>query len=498
MGSRKTSENGKRAPFVQIPNGKDVERILSGVFWADVAGFSLCQTWNILCVALPDPITYASPFLDLRWVSLATSLCGTMVAALFRHRVSALLQRPTFLYAIGAVAALGSILGPLSALYPPTSKALIYIAAVCVGVGFAFLFLLWFERFCRARDMMGLAISVVATALLTYPLANMLSSDQVSPWIAAAIASVLPLVSVALAHARPRQGNPADPSPAPAASIPPAGRRRAFVRYCVCVFAIVSVIETARNLLLGGTALVFYAGVANLGGLALKLAFSAWLLVIFDAHSARGVSVVYRTAFILLLGVVLCIPYLLEGAWFVHALLDISAFFFQLIMVLVAYEISVGFSLHPLLVFGATRSLWAAAALSGIVLSGACRTWGAEVVQMLAVLLGLAVAVAFTFVFTDRDCIVALSSLPAPTPTPRFKIKCEQLARHHGVSERELEVMMLTAKGRSANRIADDLGVTLATVNSHVHHIYQKLGVHQQQELIEMVERLRLQEDDPR
>ena len=86
------------------------------------------------------PITYASPFLDLRWVSLATSLCGTMVAALFRHRVSALLQRPTFLYAIGAVAALGSILGPLSALYPPTSKALIYIAAVCVGVGFAFLF----------------------------------------------------------------------------------------------------------------------------------------------------------------------------------------------------------------------------------------------------------------------------------------------------------------------------------------------------------------------
>ena len=90
--------------------------------------------------------------------------------------------------------------------------------------------------------------------------------------------------------------------------------------------------------------------------------------------------------------------------------------------------------------------------------------------------------------FTDRDCIVALSSLPAPTPTPRFKIKCEQLARHHGVSERELEVMMLTAKGRSANRIADDLGVTLATVNSHVHHIYQKLGVHSRQEMLDLIE----------
>ena len=191
-------------------------------------GFSLCQTWNILCVALPDPITYASPFLDLRWVSLATSLCGTMVAALFRHRVSALLQRPTFLYAIGAVAALGSILGPLSALLSSNLEGAHLHCSRLRGSRVRLPVPLWFERFCRARDMMGLAISVVATALLTYPLANMLSSDQVSPWIAAAIASVLPLVSVALAHARPRQGNPADPSPAPAASIPPAGRRRAF------------------------------------------------------------------------------------------------------------------------------------------------------------------------------------------------------------------------------------------------------------------------------
>ena len=251
---------------------------------------------------------------------------------------------------------------------------------------------------------------------------------------------------------------------------------------------IIGIIETVRNLLLGGTALVFYAGAANLGGLALKVACSAWLLTIFDAHDARGVSVVYRTAFVLLLGVVLCIPYLLEGTWFAHTLLDISAFFFQLVMVLVAFEISIGFSLNPVLVFGAARGVWAAAALAGIVLSNACRAWGAEAVQLLAVLLGIAVAVVFTFAFTDRNCVDILSSLPAPVHTPRFKTKCERLAQRAGISERELEVMVLTAKGRSATRIAENLNVTLATVNSHVHHIYQKLGVHSRQEMLDLIE----------
>ena len=44
------------------------------------------------------------------------------------------------------------------------------------------------------------------------------------------------------------------------------------------------------------------------------------------------------------------------------------------------------------------------------------------------------------------------------------------------------------AKGRSASRVAEDLGVTLATINSHVNHIYRKLGVHSRQELIDVIE----------
>ena len=62
------------------------------------------------------------------------------------------------------------------------------------------------------------------------------------------------------------------------------------------------------------------------------------------------------------------------------------------------------------------------------------------------------------------------------------------MAGHYRLSARELEVRVLMAKGRSASRVAEDLGVTLATINSHVNHIYRKLGVHSRQELIDVIE----------
>lgn len=479
------SHTSRFAQVVHLPKEKDVSRILASVNWPFAVGFALCQTWNVLCVSLPDPITYASPFLDLRWVSLSTALALSLAAAVFSRRAQAMLRNHRLSLLLGIVAALGSILGPLSALFPELSVPLIHIAAVAVGVGFAGLFLAWFDAFVKARDMMGLAISVVVATILTYPLANMLSSDQMSPWISATIASVLPLASIALLWRSPKRTTVCGEREA---TVPDARKLRLLVRFCLCLFLVIAIIESVRNLLLNGTAITFYAGVINLGALALKLACSVWLLAIFDARNADGVSALYRTAFVLLLGVVLCIPYLLEGNWVAHTLLDLSSFFFQLTVVMVAFEICMGFSLCPVLVFGSARAAWAAGALTGIGLEQLCRAGGMEAVQALAVVLGLIAAVAFVFIFTERDCVEILSSLPLPAHTSRFRRQCEHLAKRSSVSNREMEVLMLVAKGRSASRIANDLSVSLATVNSHIHHIYQKLGIHSRQELIDLIE----------
>jgi DNA-binding CsgD family transcriptional regulator len=58
-------------------------------------------------------------------------------------------------------------------------------------------------------------------------------------------------------------------------------------------------------------------------------------------------------------------------------------------------------------------------------------------------------------------------------------LKTRIVPRHaHGVSERELEVCRLIARGKMNKEIADVLGISLRTVQNHVAHIFDKLGVH--------------------
>jgi ATP/maltotriose-dependent transcriptional regulator MalT len=45
------------------------------------------------------------------------------------------------------------------------------------------------------------------------------------------------------------------------------------------------------------------------------------------------------------------------------------------------------------------------------------------------------------------------------------------------VSEREIEILMLVAQGRSNREIARDLHISDSTVKAHMLHIFDKLGV---------------------
>ena len=74
-----------------------------------------------------------------------------------------------------------------------------------------------------------------------------------------------------------------------------------------------------------------------------------------------------------------------------------------------------------------------------------------------------------------------------------FKQRCNQAAQTYKLSNREGEILYYLAKGRNAQFIADELNISAYTAKTHVYHIYQKVGVHAQQELIDLVEeRLRL------
>ena len=63
------------------------------------------------------------------------------------------------------------------------------------------------------------------------------------------------------------------------------------------------------------------------------------------------------------------------------------------------------------------------------------------------------------------------------------------LAEEFGLSSRELEILGLYARGRSAAHIGKELFISENTVKTHLNRIYKKIGVHNRQELLDLLER---------
>lgn len=70
----------------------------------------------------------------------------------------------------------------------------------------------------------------------------------------------------------------------------------------------------------------------------------------------------------------------------------------------------------------------------------------------------------------------------------RFKRKCALTAETYLLSRRETEVLFLLAKGYNSSAIQEQLFISSGTVNTHMRHIYRKLDIHSQQELIAVVD----------
>ncbi|MCL1847454.1 MAG: helix-turn-helix transcriptional regulator [Coriobacteriia bacterium] len=65
---------------------------------------------------------------------------------------------------------------------------------------------------------------------------------------------------------------------------------------------------------------------------------------------------------------------------------------------------------------------------------------------------------------------------------------CTGIAQAYQLSPRESEVFLLLARGRNAEYIQGQLVISLHTAKSHIANIYQKLGVHSIQEMLDLID----------
>lgn len=120
--------------------------------------------------------------------------------------------------------------------------------------------------------------------------------------------------------------------------------------------------------------------------------------------------------------------------------------------------------------------------------------YGSEIATFTNALCGL-VFFAFAWIglkgFSFADTIAGIK--PAETVVITLQESdisknCCSLSSRFELTERESEILALLAKGRNGSFIQTKYRITRNTVKTHVRHIYQKLGVHTQQELIDLVE----------
>ncbi|MDR1422808.1 MAG: helix-turn-helix transcriptional regulator [Coriobacteriales bacterium] len=66
--------------------------------------------------------------------------------------------------------------------------------------------------------------------------------------------------------------------------------------------------------------------------------------------------------------------------------------------------------------------------------------------------------------------------------------RCKELGEEFSLTTREVEMLMLLARGRSIPYVTERLHVSESTARTHMKHIYEKLNVHTKQDLIDLVD----------
>lgn len=94
---------------------------------------------------------------------------------------------------------------------------------------------------------------------------------------------------------------------------------------------------------------------------------------------------------------------------------------------------------------------------------------------------------AYLLVFPE-SCLATLVKLAQPKGDGPFMEACRAIIKEYGLSKREGEIMVMFGKGRNRAYVCEQLVLSKSTVSMHRQHIYRKLDIHSQQELINLID----------
>ncbi|MDR1712669.1 MAG: LuxR C-terminal-related transcriptional regulator, partial [Coriobacteriales bacterium] len=173
---------------------------------------------------------------------------------------------------------------------------------------------------------------------------------------------------------------------------------------------------------------------------------------------------------------------------------------FNLLIWILLAEAARNFRLSSTAVFGMGWGMVTLGFIIGAIVGSLIEAMGPftpQALSLLALLATTMVLFSYMFVFNENDLIELSQAgeegreedLSATNQRPRpFQTRCREIAAEYELSPKETEIMVLFAKGRSTPRIQEDLFLSRGTVTTHLRHIYQKMNIHDKQELLDIIE----------
>lgn len=464
----------------------------------DLLGFGFCRAWVTGYLAYSaNEIWTSGASLGLQVALYLTAAIVAAIVALLSKRMMPDRVAGMAVPAVGAFAAIGTLgmacvmLGKLDAI-----DALFYFGFVLIGACCGFFETVWGIKFTKLppSGIQIYTLFVMAVSSLLGIAMGLLPSSAffiVSLVLFGAMAFLLlakPSGSMLAAEASSK--NDTDSDSAAGEARMRSGRALANVLLSCLVFSLIYnlVVSITYDALPSEMAsqIRFWANL-----LAALILLCTFLLI-------KPLSAVSLFRLILPITAVGFVLYLISPAAFGEIALMISGvgrkFFDILTWILVARTVQV-FGFSPLRYFGfltAAKNLGYAFGL--VFASVALGALDAQVIQIATFvpILLLALIVCFFWLFPERTIDNLFNTLPSSGSALSYEATMEEnaraLAKKRGLTPRETEVLMLMAKGRNLSVIMAKLHISKGTAHTHMTHVYQKLGVHGQQELIGLVE----------
>lgn len=478
----------KEGPARNGPGASLVGALRESGWSADwrLLGLGFWQVWQMvaMCTSFVVPSTadipvQGSPMLVL----LIFITVSYLLVVLLSRRFAPFLQRRAAFVTAGATTALGTLFMPagLGLVGGVLGYALFVVAALHAAFGNALLLIMWGELWSAlATGRVGRHLY----ASYTFAFVLFFAIYWMPAWLAVIVTAMTPLVSVGILAAcknEPRR----EPSVIPLdIKTVPVGR------LLVCVF-IISFVWGLSQSLVGTFALddadltarsLFLAG-AGIAAITLSMMVSPSTAEAITLYRPVIPSVVIGLVFLLLQPPMY--PFLGSG------LIIMGIYCLDMLMMLVSTDVAFRGRVSVAMSFGVTILVARTGTLVGSLAADGCMSpalWSEALRTDVFLLSILALAVIGMLFFTIADVQRLYVTPRTQRIDASLEEKCAAIAKMCHLTNRESEVLVLLARGRSVPYISDDLHIAQGTAKHHVSNIYRKVGVFDRQGLLDTIE----------